>query len=415
MKNNIQNILISNIYSYKNKGDAAIVMAMLDDIRNQYPNATLTLSSFDEEDIKRYGNYDVKFNILKYVYKTNDNNFSLLNKIIFFLIRIKIFEMCSKIRLKPYFLFSNSLSQKIREYADFDLVIAAGGGYLLTRTNGGIFPLLVTTYDFYIANFFNKPYILYNQSIGPFYKKWQFNLLKPSLRKAKKLILREDISFKRLSEYNLSNIILSSDIAFNLTSQGNDILNRYSFSEVNVNFGLTVRNWLTEDKQQIYESELAKFIETILSEDDKAFFYFIPQVIYSEMGDDDLVTSRKIFNMLSEKYKSRVVIIDLDPSAEKLKYIVSQMNYFIGTRMHSNIFALSSLVKTIAIAYEPKTTGIMKMLKLSDYVIQMDAVDKDKLYELFLKLKLDSIYLAGLSDQLTHVKNISRNNLSELL
>jgi hypothetical protein len=57
----------------------------------------------------------------------------------------------------------------------------------------------------------------------------------------------------------------------------------------------------------------------------------------------------------------------------------------------------------------------MKMLKLSDYVIQMDAVDKDKLYELFLKLKLDSIYLAGLSDQLTHVKNISRNNLSELL
>jgi colanic acid/amylovoran biosynthesis protein len=413
MKNKIQNILISNIYSWKNKGDAAIVISMLDDIKNQYPNAKLTLSTLDKEDAQIYGKYEYRLNTYLYVVKINDSKFYLLSKIIFFLFRVKIFEICSKLGFKPYFLFSNLLSQKIREYNDFDLVVACGGGYLLTRSNGGIFPLLVTAYDFYFAKLFKKPYILYNQSIGPLYKKWQFKLIKPFLGDAKKLILREDVSFKRLNEYNLSNIVLSSDIAFNLGVQSNNILKKYSFSEANVNFGLTVRNWLPEDRQKKYEEEIAKFIETVLSEEEKALFYFIPQVIYADMGDDDLVTSRKIFDIISEEYKSRVVIIDMDLHPEKLKYIISQMNYFIGTRMHSNIFALSSLVKTIAIAYEPKTTGIMRMLNLSDYVIQMEDVDRDKLYKLFLKIKLDSRYLMKLSEQLKYVKNISTNNLSD--
>ena len=91
------------------------------------------------------------------------------------------------------------------------------------------------------------------------------------------------------------------------------------------------------------------------------------------------------------------------------------MNYFIGTRMHSNIFALSSLIKTIAIAYEPKTTGIMKMLKLSSYVINMEDVDSDKLYKLYLKLKSDKEYLKILSDRINYVKSQSINDLQNFI
>lgn len=415
MKKEIQNILISNIYSWKNKGDAAIVISMLDDIKSQYPNARITLSTLDKEDIQIYGKYEYRINTYLHVSNKNDSKIHLIIKIIFFLIKVKIFELCLKLSLKPYFLFSNSLAEKIKEYNEFDLVIACGGGYLLTRTDGGIFPLLVFAYDFYFAKLFNKPYILYNQSIGPFYKKWQFKLIKPFLVDAKKLIIREDISFKRLKDYNLSNIILSSDIAFNLGVKKIDISKKYLFSNNNLNFGLTVRNWLSIDKQKIYEEEIAKFIQAILAEEEKAYFYFVPQVIYKNMGDDDLVTSKKIYGLLLEEYKSRVIIIDLDLHPEELKCVISQMSYFIGTRMHSNIFALSSLIKTIAISYEPKTTGIMRMLNLSDYVIQMEDLDKDKLYKKFLKIKQDPEYFIKLSEQLKYVKNNSINNLAEFV
>ena len=287
MKEEIQTILISNIYSWKNKGDAAIVISMLDDIKKQYPNAKLTLSSLDKEDTQIYGKYDHRDNTLLYLLNNDDTKVYLFVKIIFFLLRVKIFEICARLGFRPYSLFSKSLSDKIKEYNDFDLVLACGGGYLLTRTVGGIFPLLVTAYDFYFAKLFNKPYILYNQSVGPFYRKWHFHLIRPFLSEANSLIVREDISFKRLVKQKLSNIVCSSDIAFNLGVQKNDLLRRFAYSGSDVNFGLTVRHWLSEDKQKIYEAEIAKFIERVLSAETKSIFYFIPQVIYSEMDDDD--------------------------------------------------------------------------------------------------------------------------------
>jgi colanic acid/amylovoran biosynthesis protein len=43
----------------------------------------------------------------------------------------------------------------------------------------------------------------------------------------------------------------------------------------------------------------------------------------------------------------------------------------LGTRMHSNIFALGSGVPVLAIGYLHKTQGIMQMLGLSDWVIDI--------------------------------------------
>ena len=415
MKKKIKNILISNIYSWKNKGDAAIVIAMLEDVQVQYPEAKITLSSLDKNDVSMYGDFEHRSSTPLHVYKGNESKITMLFKIVFFLFKVKLFGIIFKLGISPYFLFSKLFSEKIKEYNKYDLVIGCGGGYLLTRSNGGIFQLLVFAYDFYFAKIFNKPYILYNQSIGPFKSKLHFSLMKPFLENAKKLIIREEISFNRLKEYNLSNIILSSDIAFNLGIKNTSILDNHSFSADNLNFGLTVRNWLPFDEQMIYEKEIATFIQVLLSQEQNAFFYFIPQVIVKDMSDDDLVTSNKIFELISKEYQSRVIVLDMNLGPKELKYIISQMNYFIGTRMHSNIFALSSLIKTIAIAYEPKTTGIMKMLKLSSYVINMEDVDSDKLYKLYLKLKSDKEYLKILSDRINYVKIQSINDLQSFI
>lgn len=76
------------------------------------------------------------------------------------------------------------------------------------------------------------------------------------------------------------------------------------------------------------------------------------------------------------------------------------MSYFIGTRMHSNIFALSSGIKTLAISYEPKTEGIMKDLGLSEYVIKIENVNSRILNEKFNKLISDDNYQKKLNESL---------------
>ena len=66
-------------------------------------------------------------------------------------------------------------------------------------------------------------------------------------------------------------------------------------------------------------------------------------------------------------------------SPEELKTLIGNFDYFIGTRMHSNIFATSMRIPNIVIAYEKKTNGIMEIVGLEDYVLEIDTVTSDEL------------------------------------
>jgi colanic acid/amylovoran biosynthesis protein len=58
------------------------------------------------------------------------------------------------------------------------------------------------------------------------------------------------------------------------------------------------------------------------------------------------------------------------------------MDIFIGTRMHSNVFALSEGVPLVAIEYRFKTRGIMQMLGLERWVVDIEQVDGPGLIEI---------------------------------
>ena len=118
----------------------------------------------------------------------------------------------------------------------------------------------------------------------------------------------------------------------------------------------------------------------------------MPQVVLTEFNDNDLDVSKRILSNIKGSLKKRIRIVDEDIHPGELKYFISKMNYFIGTRMHSNIFALSSNVKTIAIAYEPKTLGIMSMLGLSKYVLSINNINSHDLSVLFDQIIFDLNY-----------------------
>jgi colanic acid/amylovoran biosynthesis protein len=57
------------------------------------------------------------------------------------------------------------------------------------------------------------------------------------------------------------------------------------------------------------------------------------------------------------------------------------MDVFIGTRMHSNIFALISKVPVVAIEYEHKTRGIMRDLGLEHLTVAIEEAQFPNLKE----------------------------------
>jgi len=91
-----------------------------------------------------------------------------------------------------------------------------------------------------------------------------------------------------------------------------------------------------------------------------------------------------------KKKKTRFFLLKNNYTAGELRAMYGEMDFFIGTRMHSNIFALSMDVPTIAIGYQWKTRGIMNMLELTDFVVNIEEISKKKLDGLMTKLLNDS-------------------------
>ena len=61
------------------------------------------------------------------------------------------------------------------------------------------------------------------------------------------------------------------------------------------------------------------------------------------------------------------------------------MDLLLGTRLHSNIFALTQGVPVVAIGYQAKTWGTMEMLGLASWVIALEECAGDALTRLLLQ------------------------------
>lgn len=88
--------------------------------------------------------------------------------------------------------------------------------------------------------------------------------------------------------------------------------------------------------------------------------FLVPHVVPrttrgSNTHDDDARACRDIEASLPH---ARVRIVPAGLDAAATKWVISRMDWFCGTRMHSTVAALSSGVPTAAIAYSMKTRGV---------------------------------------------------------
>lgn len=74
----------------------------------------------------------------------------------------------------------------------------------------------------------------------------------------------------------------------------------------------------------------------------------------------------------------RLCVLDGDHDAMELKGVISQLDFFCGTRMHSTIAGLSSGVPTSAIAYSKKTLGVFESCGLGHNVTDPRTADPDR-------------------------------------
>lgn len=384
-------ILLINLHSSKNAGDAALAITAIQQLKENFPGSEIILS-MNEKD-SHTGSEPLVDSFL-YFFKGNHptgrKNWNLLRMLsvgITSLLTAIVYQISKKIFIPTR---SESLKKLLQAYCSADLVVSAPGNFIYSSGKMGA-TVLVVLYSMLFALFLKKPLYLLPQSIGPLRYPWEKWLLKSVLNKARVIMVREPESMRFLQniQFTHPNIHLIPDLAFRF--EGAPIQdaqkwlakNGVSLVSDRPLLGITTINWDKQNPdfkaQSIYETAILNAARMMMT-DLKGKVIFFPQVCGNMPATDDRIPASRIHNQLSA-FGDRIVLINQPASAEILKTAYGLMDVFIGTRMHSNIFALGGGVPVIAIAYRHKTQGLMNLLELSEWVIDIEKIDAQQLQD----------------------------------
>ncbi len=256
-----------------------------------------------------------------------------------------------------------------------------------------------------LAEFFCKKYILLPQTYGPFRERNSAIKAKSVLRKATRVYCRDELSQKMLLDSFYVNSTLSSDMAFVLPYDKS----LYNFSQRNkigINIsGLLYKGGFDSPNQFELKLDYTQLVNQLikdLSADNEV--HLIPHVIdlKEDAHDDDYCVCRQ----LHEDYPDTILAPAFDNPIQAKSYI-SNMDCFIGSRMHSTIASFSSGVVTIPISYSRKFEGLFGSLNYP-YVINAREETTESAYKLVLKYIDKREYLSKVQSE--SMKNVNEKN-----
>jgi len=288
--------------------------------------------------------------------------------------------------------FSAEARAILKEFRDADAVVFVPGGYFIAPSSDHTY-WLRHAFCLVLARVNRKPIALSACSIGPFFGTANRWIAKKVLNWADVIVLREERSLEAVRQLgvNQAKLHLAADAAFTLPqcdqARRAQLAATYCNTGRKLYVGVSVRDYdFPQSKdpaaaRKRYLDAVAELVAYVVREY-SASVLFMPQCIMPELND--IAAAEQVAERVGET--KDVVVLREDYSPEELKTLYGLMDVFVGVRMHANIFALGAGTPVLAIAYEPKTRGIMQMLDLERFVVNIDEVSADILKEKFDRL-----------------------------
>jgi polysaccharide pyruvyl transferase WcaK-like protein len=86
--------------------------------------------------------------------------------------------------------------------------------------------------------------------------------------------------------------------------------------------------------------------------------------------ESDNDASAKVYDSLPSELQPRVRMVTGEYDQHELKGIIGQCDFFVGSRMHSCIAALSQGVPCVGVAYSRKFAGVFESVGMTDWVVE---------------------------------------------
>lgn len=319
----MKNIVISGYYGFNNLGDEAVLAGITSLLKNKNEKLKITVLSASPQ--KTAELYDV-------------NSVS-----------------------------RTSLIQILAALAEADLFISGGGSLLQDVTGSFSVPYYLGLA--WLAKMQNTKIVYYAQGAGPLNKWWSQKLTALTLNRFELLGVRDQGSKNLLKKIDVKKKIeLTVDPVFALYDPLNNMRQQIKGK---IEVGISVRPWSVD-----YLSELAAGLNKFAQTNNIKF------VLFPMHQDAD----KKISRELKGKLKAETEICDLPAVPGEALKAFSQLDLFVGVRLHSLIFALLNQIPLLALSYDPKIEGLMTEL---DYLplIKLEDLEAAEIAE-----KLETIF-----------------------
>lgn len=229
------------------------------------------------------------------------------------------------------------------------------------------------------------PFVLLPQTYGPYsnvlLKRWAIHIVKKSAY----AFSRDQLSSDEMQKLGCTNVVATTDLAFALPYNKR----KYSCSNNKLKIGFNVSSLLWEGGHNIQLAtdyqEYCRYIVGLYSSKPDTEIHIIAHVI-DTVNSDALENDCRVCNILKKEFPNAILAPDFSNPIDAKSYI-SNMDVFIGARMHSTIASMSSGVPTIPFSYSKKFEGLYDSLQYP-YVIsatKIGTADATKLTEKYVQ------------------------------
>lgn len=242
-----------------------------------------------------------------------------------------------------------------RTIKNLKLVAALNGGDGLTDIYGE--SLLDSRLpEMEMAIDFNIPFIVMPQTIGPFLQETQKQRVLKILKRADRIYVRDKNFVEELQRNSLS-YEEANDLSYYMEPEPFSIDIQSPCVGINVS-GLAYSNQFGNLVGQFdaYPKLMTGLVKLFQSKG--CHVYLIPHsynVNHPEKNNDDMEATELFYGSLENK--ENVHFVNHDLISPRVKYLISQMDFFVGTRMHANYAAIFTNVPVFGLAYSYKFKG----------------------------------------------------------
>lgn len=399
-------------FTTPNMGVWALATGAIASILSVYPTAKISFLDYHKQPIT----YDISHSGTKVTIKLKNIRFSYkiwLPNNIFLLLIAAIF-----LRLIPYSKNKNKLYSKfpyLTDIYDADFVCSVAGGDSFSDLYG-LRRLIYVALPQLLILLIGSRLVLLPQTIGPFTSSIGRAIARIILNNSSCVFSRDREGFgyvRQITDSNSVNLFFGYDLGFVLEPEIRDTRKPAFLSQIdqaipliglNIS-GLLYQGGYTQDNMFNLKCDYIKLIHDITNHfihKYSADILLVPHV-FGGINDieSDLNACRTVCRQSENHIKNRLHFNETRYNHQEIKALIGQCDFFLGSRMHACIAALSQCIPAVGLAYSRKFRGVFDTVGMKDFVLDLRKHDNasildciDKMYrnksqaELFLEKKI---------------------------